>query len=127
MPPDHKFMADWNPERFISWAGNIGESAKTIVEIVLDSKQHPEQSYKTCLGILSLAKKYGNARFLKACSRAIYYECFSYKKIENILKNNLEDLNNDEDLFAPLLYHENLRGDEYYNNSGGLHEQQRND
>ncbi len=127
MPPDHKFMADWNPERFISWAGNIGESAKTIVEIVLDSKQHPEQSYKTCLGILSLAKKYGNARFLKACSRAIYYECFSYKKIENILKNNLEDLNNDEDLFAPLLYHENLRGDEYYNNLGDHHEQQRND
>ena len=127
MPPGHKYMKDWNPQRFMNWAENIGDDAKAIITIVLNIRQHPEQSYKTCLGILSLAKKYGEPRFLKACSRALYYKCYSCKKIENILKNNLENLDTNADLSVPLVYHENLRGDEYYNYLGDNHEQQRND
>jgi transposase len=51
MPRQHKWVSDWTPERFIKWAADIGESTKTLVEHVLNTKQHPEQGYKTCLGI----------------------------------------------------------------------------
>jgi hypothetical protein len=114
MPPEHKYMADWNPERLLSWAENIGEPAKEIIGIALSSKKHPEQSYKTCLGILNLSNKYPAARFLKACRRALYYGSHTCKGVENILKNNMEDIDDEADLFSNLPDHENIRGSKYY-------------
>jgi transposase len=114
MPPEHKYMADWNPERLLSWAENIGEPVKKIIDIVLSSKRHPEQSYKTCLGILSLSNKYPPARVVKACKRALYYGSHTCKGVENILKNNMEDIDDEVDLFSTLPDHENIRGRKYY-------------
>jgi len=115
MPPEHRWMSDWNPDRFIKWAANLGEPVKDIIEAVLASKEHPEQGYKTCLGILNLAKKYPPERFLKACGRALYYECYSYKRIENILKNNMEGSDDEMNSDEILPRHDNIRGSEYYN------------
>lgn len=117
MPPNHQWMADWNSDRLINWAANMGVPVKDVIEAVLLSKEHPEQAYKTCLGILNLSKKYSIHRLVKACERALRYECCSYKAIENILKNNMEVLNDNEpDLFERLPDHENIRGINYYNN-----------
>jgi len=122
MPARHKFMTGWNPERFLNWAGSIGEDTQRMIEIILSLKKHPEQTYKTCLGILNSARKYGSDKLNRACRRALYYECYSYRRIKNILENNTGDIEEQPDLFNLPAVHENLRGDNYYNNIGGYNE-----
>lgn len=112
MPSHHRKYSDWNPQRFINWAKNTGENVEIVIKTVLASRKHPEQSFKTCLGILTLAKRYDKERLDKACEKAIYFQYYSYKGIKNILENNLE--NYQEDLFQPLPDHINIRGNQYY-------------
>lgn len=112
MPEKHQQQSDWHPQRFINWAHNIGESVEAVIVNVLSKHQHPEQGYKTCLGILNLAKKYGKDRLNKACERAIYFNHCSCKGIKNILENRLE--NYQEELFTPTSAHANIRGNQYY-------------
>jgi transposase len=116
MPSHHQAMSDWNPQRFIKWAQEIGSYVQAAVERVLARSQHPEQGYKTCLGILRLAKQVGNDRLNKACQRALTFDACSYKSIKNILQNNLE--NAQLDCFEALPEHQNLRGNRYYQNGG---------
>lgn len=112
MPSHHQFVSDWNPQRFINWAQNIGEYVQQVIEYILANKQHPEQAYKVCLGILNLEKKFTSDRLNKACQRAISFHHYSYKGIKRILENNLEDCQ--LDCFQPMPDHQNLRGNRYY-------------
>jgi len=115
MPPEHQFMNDWNAEKFLSWAQDIGDNARSVIETVLLSKNHPEQSYKSCLGILNLVKRYGRDRFLRACARAIEYDICSYRNLCNILENNMDSADTCPVFFdSQLPVHENIRGSEYY-------------
>ena len=82
---------------------------------VLDKKQHPEQAYKSCVGILGFAKKVGNERLTKACQRALDYGTYNYKTIQNILEKNLDG--EDEQGSpgeTPMPEHDNIRGEDYY-------------
>lgn len=82
---------------------------------ILDKKQHVEQSYKSCMGVLSLAKKYGNERLIKACSMALGFQSYNYKMVENILSRNIDQLSDDADeQEKPLPKHDNIRGNNYY-------------
>ncbi|MFK8039426.1 MAG: IS21 family transposase [Crocinitomicaceae bacterium] len=110
----HRFVSDWNPERFISWATNIGDECKAYIINILDQKQHPEQSYKSCVGILHLAKKVGNTRLNNACKRAFSYEAYSYNIIVKILEkgwDTIEEIPQEYDEVPP---HQNIRGEDYY-------------
>ncbi|MFQ5866137.1 MAG: IS21 family transposase [bacterium] len=117
MPSHHQAMSDWNPQRLINWASNIGEYVRAVVEHILAHQQHPEQAYKVCLGILNLAKKFEPERLNKACRIAIDFQHYSYKGIKNILENRLED--QQLDCFEALPEHQNIRGNHYYHESGG--------
>jgi transposase len=112
----HRFVSDWTPERFITWAEAIHEDVKHYILKVLDRKQHPEQAYKSCVGILGFAKKVGNDRLTKACQRALGYGIHNYKTIQNILEKGLdsddEKQNGQDELNMPE--HENIRGENYY-------------
>lgn len=110
----HKFLSDWTPEKFIRWAASIGEEAKQYIVKVLEKKQHPEQSYKSCIGILSLSKKVGDQRLINACKRGLDYGIYNYKIIQTILEKGLDQLGDEhgEQLSMPL--HENIRGENYY-------------
>jgi len=112
MPSHHRFVSDWNPQRFIHWARNTGEHVEAVVAHILESRKHPEQAYKVCMGILSLARKYDRHRLDKACKRAISFELYTYKGIKNILEKKLEDCQLDS--FEPLPAHHNIRGNAYY-------------
>jgi transposase len=115
MPPQHRFCNEWGAEKFLSWAETIGSDTKTLIERVLASRQHPEQSYRTCMGILSLSRTYGAGRLEKACRMGLYYESYRCKTISNILKNNCENDIPATALFeAPIAEHENIRGNTYY-------------
>lgn len=115
MPPEHRYRDDWSADRFITWADSIGAEVRTLIEAVLASRQHPEQAYKSCLGIRSLARDYGQARLANACRMALRYDSCSYKTLANILKNNLECTTDETgDCDTALPGHENIRGRDYY-------------
>jgi transposase len=111
----HRFVSEWTPERFADWAGSIHEDVRLYVLKVLDRKQHPEQAYKSCMGILGFAKKVGHERLIKACQRALGYGAYNYKTIQKILELQLDqkDAPDETDqLSMPL--HDNIRGGKYY-------------
>ncbi len=115
MASAHRFVSDWTPERFLSWAAGIHEDVNLYILKILDRKQHPEQAYKSCVGILSFAKKVGNERLIKACQRALGYGIYNYKTIQTILERGMDTLDETEEtkpMEMPL--HENIRGEEYY-------------
>ena len=112
MPSHHKAYSDWNPQRLINWATDVGVHVKAVIEYILAHRKHPEQGYRVCLGILNLTKKYDKERLNKACQKAVYYQNYSLKGIENILKNKLEDYQ--QESFQLLPDHRNIRGNQYY-------------
>jgi len=117
MPSDHRFYSEWSPQRFLHWAEKIGPETAKVVQLEFASRQHPEQAYRSCLGILGFAKKYTPARLESACHYALANEIHSYRGIKNILVNQTDKLPNPEDLPQPSLLpsHTNIRGKEYYN------------
>jgi transposase len=116
LPSTHQFVADWNPARFIKWAASIHTDVEQYIKKILDSNAYPEQTYKSCVGILSMEKKVGKERLTAACSRANHFNVYNYKVILNILQNKLDyqkpEEENNTQLTLPL--HENIRGAEYY-------------
>jgi transposase len=114
MPSTHRFVSEWNPERFISWAKDIGEPTKIIIEKILETKSHPEQSYKACLGVLSFAKKVGKERLNNACDRAMYYQSYGYQIIKNILTKGLDKEPIQLEIPCEIPNHDNIRGEVYY-------------
>ena len=115
MPAHHRAVSGWTPERFIAWANKIGPLTTTVVERVLHERKHPQQGYRSCLGILRLAKDFGNARLEAACARALQIGGLSYRNLHSILKNGLDRQVMPKPAQASLpLNHANVRGPEYY-------------
>jgi len=114
MPPHHRYYAEWTPDRFIRWARSIGDNVEEVIKIVLKSRKHPEQAFKTCMGILNLVKEHGADRLDKACEKALDIGFYSYKRIKNILDRGLEKNLFSEPKDSRISSHENLRGSEYY-------------
>jgi len=116
MPKAHRQYLEWTPSRIINWAGKIGKSTSEIVEIILNSRKHPEQAYRSCLGILRLAKAYSDERLESACRRALVYKGYSYKSIKAIIENGLDKQPLLESKRDIAIKHENIRGNKYFNN-----------
>ena len=114
MPKAHQDYADWTPERLVSWADKTGPHTAKWVERVLASRPHPQQGFRTCLGIMRLGKEYGPERLEAACGRALRLNALAYKSIESILAHGLENRPLPEVATAPPIAHKNLRGPDYY-------------
>jgi transposase len=114
MPSSHHFVSQWNPEFFINWANGIGEPTGHFIGKILESKAHPEQGYKSCLGILSFAKKVGKERLNNACSRALCYGDYKYSIIKKILEKGLDKEPVQLEIPCVIPLHENIRGEHYY-------------
>src|SRR4030095_6237039 len=113
MPPQHRYITEWSPSFFMEKAKAVDPIVEYYISQVLEKKQHPEQAYKSCQGILALAKRVGNQRLIKACKRAHEIGYYNYKIIDEILKNNL-DKYDEETPTTPMPSHENIRGGNYY-------------
>jgi len=115
MASEHQFVSDWTPQKFIDWGKSIDSSVEMFIIKLLEKKQHPEQSYKSCVGVLSLAKKVGNQRLINACKRALDYNIYNYKIIQTILDKGLDLLSEGQSDEKPNLpEHNNIRGNNYY-------------
>src|ERR1022692_1124307 len=113
MASNDQELTDWNPAKFIRDAEQIHPDVAMYIEKVLLCKPHPEQAYKSCQGIMSLAKRYGSQRLILACNRADDCGQYHFKIVETILLRNLEQ-NKLVDYPVPMPSHENIRGKEYY-------------
>lgn len=115
-PESHRRHLEWPPERIVSWAEKTGPETAALVKGVMESRPHPEQGYRTCLGIIRLGKRYGDRRLEAACGRALSVRALSYRSVESILKNGLDHkpLPTAGVRPADRRHHENLRGPGYY-------------
>lgn len=114
MPPQHKFCK-WNSQRFIDWASRVGPNVLKVVEIQLSSRAHPEQAFRSCLGILKQEDKAGKERLDAACKRALHFGSPRCRTIVNILLNNQDRLPIPEKAEEKKLpEHHNVRGAKYY-------------
>jgi transposase len=118
MPRAHQAHLEWSPERLTRWGQSIGPHTGLLVEAILADRPHPEQGYRSCLGLLRLAKRYGDARLEVAAQRARAVGAKSYRHVDSILKHGLDRLPApDERSHDPAaVVHENLRGPDYYRN-----------
>ena len=114
MASHHNFVSEWSSEKFIRWAGNIGQDCQDYIIKILDKKQHPEQSYKSCMGVLQLNKKVGRIRLNNACKRALDYGAYNYNIIVNILEKGWDVIEDTPEEQSQVPNHKNIRGKEYY-------------
>lgn len=114
MPAQHRYVTEWNPAFFMNKAKEIDPVVEYYISQVLAKKQHPEQGYKSCMGILSFAKRLGNIRLIKACKRAHNIGYYNYKIIEDILTKNLDNADEEEIQPSNMPTHDNIRGGNYY-------------
>ena len=115
MPASHQAVTGWDPQRLLNWAATIGPHTTAVIQHLLGGRQHPQQAYRTCLGVLRLGKDYGNQRLEAACSRVVDLKVPSYKFIDSTLKNGLDQQPTPIAIQPGLpLAHTNLRGPDYY-------------
>ncbi len=115
MPKSHQKHREWTPSRIITWAEKTGPATKTLVETILTVRSHPEQGFRSCLGILSLSKKYSPERLEAAAQRTIRIRGYSYKSVKSILATGLDRVpfEGKKEVIPPI-HHDNIRGKEYY-------------
>jgi len=113
MPSSHRRYRDWTHERIRREAAAVGDNTAILADVILRSRPHPEQGFRSCIGILGLVKRYGAARVEAACARALALGTRSYSSVAAILKNHRENAPPPA-AEAPILIHENIRGPGYY-------------
>lgn len=116
MPKSHQKYLEWTPQRLVRWASKTGPSTAQLVESILSSRPHPQQGFRSCLGIMRLGKTYPQERLEAACARALAIGALSYRSVEAILKNGLDKRPLPTKTREPdAIFHENIRGPRYYN------------
>jgi transposase len=122
MPPAHRAVAGVSAETLRRQAASIGPRTEVLIERLLQQRRHPQQAFRSCLGVLRLGQEFGSLRLEAACVRALKHNAVSWKSVQSILKHGL-----DQQIQAPdqrvldLPEHENVRGAAYYQTSLHLH------
>ncbi len=116
-PPAHRQQQKWPPERLVAWAGKTGPETAGLAQAILQRKKHPEQGYRSCQGLMRLAKNYPAERMEAACRLALTAGAHSYKSVKNILEKNLDQLAGETETGLgqlSIIPHANVRGKDYY-------------
>lgn len=116
MPKAHQKHLEWTPSRIARWAEKTGPCTQELVTRIMESRPHPEQGFRSCLGIMRLATHFSPERLERACARALTIKALSFKSVQSILKKGLDhqDLLLEQPEHQPTLNHINLRGQKYY-------------
>jgi transposase len=119
-PKSHQKHLEWTPSRILQWAETIGPKCAALIQQIMDNRPHPEQGFRSALGIIRLSKGVGEKRLEAACQRALHFGACSYRSVQSILDKHLEaqpleplpSLDNPE--------HRNLRGAGYYTDQASI-------
>ena len=115
MPAAHRAHAEWSPGKLLTWATSVGPSTAELVKRLLAAKQHPEQGYRACLGLMRLARNHGRERMEAACERALAVGAYRYRSVASILEKGLDRQPVvPQQAEAALPDHANVRGPGYY-------------
>lgn len=117
MPSSHRRYASWTLDRIRREAVASGPNSEALVEIILRARPHPEQGFRSCIGILRLAKSFGPERLEAACERALEIGAHSYSSVSSILKNNLDrrpSTKGTANADQAAIDHGNIRGSGYF-------------
>ncbi len=90
MPESHRRHGEWTPSRIVAWAAKTGPASAKLVEAIMAARPHPEQGFRSTLGIVGLGERYGKDRLEAAAERALAVRALSYRSVESILKNGLD-------------------------------------
>lgn len=111
----HKFQSEWSPTYFMEHATKVSAVVAKYIAKVLARDAYPEQTYKACSGILSFAKRVGDARLTNACKRADSFGLYNYTIIDQILRSKADAIAFEDELLNTIIpNHENIRGQDYY-------------
>jgi transposase len=115
MPESHRRHLEWTPSRIISWAQKAGPQTAALVDEIMRARPHPEQGYRSCLGVMRLGRRFGADRLEAASTRAVALRAFSYRSVESILRTGLDrqPLPVRPVITAPR-EHDHVRGAGYY-------------
>jgi len=116
----HRFVTEWSAEKFLAWALGIGPDVHVYIERIFQLAQHPELAYRSCLGILSFARKVGNERLINACQRASDYGTYTYRIIRSILERGLDSQEATDTAPGTIPDHDNIRGSDHYDRENTL-------
>ena len=114
MPAAHRAHLEWTPQRLIHWGQSIGPATAEAVTRLMAENKHPEHGYRACLGLLSLAKRYGKPRLEAGCTLALQIGACQYRHVRDILANNRDQSapTTAGDWISPD--HAHVRGSGYY-------------
>ena len=115
MPRSHRAHTEWSPSRLIHWAEKAGPATGRLVAEILRNQRHPENGYRSCLGVMRLGKRHGEERLEAACARAETLRSYSYRTVKNILSSGMDRVPLEKEAtLGTSPDHENIRGADYY-------------
>lgn len=115
-PKNHQVVLQWTPERLCNWGRTIGPSTAAALETIIAARPYPEQGYRSCLGVLRLADRFGKERLEAACHRAVDLQICSFRSIRSMLEKGLDrpETQSAPESAAHREHHPNVRGAAYY-------------
>ena len=114
MPSAHRRYAEWTPERLQRQALGIGPNTEALIIAVMARRPHPEQGFRTCLGVLRLFRGIDAARAETVSLRAVEIGALTYASVASILKHRLDRSASPQAADGTPLLHANIRGPRYY-------------
>ncbi|WP_374531935.1 IS21 family transposase [Novosphingobium sp.] len=114
MPSSHRRYLDWTPAKIQEEAGRIGPMLSMLMERIIEDRPHPEQGYRSCLGIIGLGKRFGAERLEAAALRALEIGARNYPSVKSILEKGLDKVPVPKAPEREPILHDNIRGSQYY-------------
>jgi transposase len=111
MPSHHRFYAEWSPDRFRRWGADFGPDTEGLMIAILASRRHPEQAFRSCLGVLRLYRDIGKDRAETVSARALSVGALNYKSVASIIAHNLDRVDPAD---ASVVHHANVRGPKFF-------------
>lgn len=116
MPEAHKAVSAWNTERFLAWAEKIGSNTRMFINRLLESREYPVQTYRSCMGIMRFSQNYSNEIMESACKEAISKQIYTYKYFSIIIKQVASNYHKEQR--ESIVKHDNVRGSNAYTGGG---------
>jgi len=115
MASSHRRYAEWTPQRITDWARQTGPSTAEVASEIMRRRPHPEQGFRSCMGLISLGRKHTPSRLEAACGRALEIGSPSYQTVKMLLASGLDrEPVLPEASAPPEPDHENVRGPAYF-------------
>ncbi|MDH4182918.1 MAG: IS21 family transposase, partial [Nitrospinota bacterium] len=116
MPRSHQAYLEWTPSRIVGWAEKTGPATAALAAAIMEGRAHPQQGFRSCLGVMRLGKEYGPQRLEAACVRALAVNAISYRSVRSILQTCLDKqpLPGKQEPQTGIDDHPNIRGSDYY-------------